>query len=69
MDIIRHSAPGKLDQSPLGTNCKVMLPNGQDYELYIQYSADEEHPNWQYLGVIKPMNEKQIKKTKKGEDK
>lgn len=67
MDIIRHSAPTKLDQSPLGTNCKVMTGNGQDYELYIQYSADSEHPSWEYLGVIKPMSEKQIKKTKKQE--
>lgn len=49
MEIVRHSAPSKLDQSPLGTMCKVFTGHGEEYELYIQYSASEE-PRWEFMG-------------------
>lgn len=47
--IIRHSAPGKLDQAPFGTECLVVIDN-HTWDVYVQYSNDEEIPNWEYMG-------------------
>lgn len=52
--IIRHSAPSKLDHAPKGTECKV--ENGEEYQLYIQCSSNEEEPNWELIGTY-PKNE------------
>jgi hypothetical protein len=50
--IIRHSAPSKLDHAPFGTECHVDIGEGE-YQLYIQYSKDEENPQWEFMGIKK----------------
>jgi hypothetical protein len=47
--IIRHSAPSKLDQAPFSTECLVFL-DGHVWDVYVQYSNDEEDPRWEYMG-------------------
>ena len=47
--IVRHSAPGKFDHAPFGTECKVPLM-GDEYELYVQYSSQEDSPRWELMG-------------------
>lgn len=47
--IIRHSAPSKLDHAPKGTECKV--ETGEEYQLYVQCSSQEEDPQWQLMGT------------------
>lgn len=49
--IIRHSAPGKLDHAPFGSSCKVIHADNT-YDLYMQYSHDEEEPRWESMGVF-----------------
>jgi hypothetical protein len=53
MDIlIRHSAPGKLDHAPWGTQCKVITSLSGGYDLYQQSSMDEENPVWVFMDTI-----------------
>ena len=47
--LLRHSAPGKLDHAPFGTECKVPLL-GDEYELWVQYSSQEDAPRWELMG-------------------
>lgn len=47
--IIRHSAPSKLDHAPFGTECIVPLL-GDEYDLYVQYSSEEDNPRWELMG-------------------
>jgi hypothetical protein len=54
--IIRHSAPSKLDQAPKGTECKV--ENGEEYQLYVQCSSQEEDPQWQLMGTYQKEEKK-----------
>lgn len=51
--LIRHGAPTKYDEATLGTMCKVMDASGEKYDLWIQYSADETNPRWEYMGNFK----------------
>ncbi len=46
--IRRHSAPTIYDQAVQGTQCIV-----RNEELYVQNSADEDHPNWVLQGPYK----------------
>lgn len=39
-----------LDHFPKGTQCRV--PFGDQFELYIQTSSNEEQPVWQSVGVF-----------------
>lgn len=48
--LIRHGKPSKYDEAPLGTMCKIMNATETNYDLYIQYSADDAHPRWEYMG-------------------
>ena len=47
--MIRHSAPTKLDQSDIGTICRVNLDD-DEFELYLQMSLNSDIPNWMNLG-------------------
>jgi hypothetical protein len=47
--IVRHSAPSKLDTAPFETECLVFL-DGHVWDVYVQYSNDEEDPRWEYMG-------------------
>jgi len=49
--LVRHSAPNKFDQAPLGTECVVMKENGK-IDLYIQKSSDENNPEWMFMDSI-----------------
>jgi len=48
--IFRYGAPGKLDTAPFGTECYVAQVNKpNEYEVYKQYSTNEEDPNWIFV--------------------
>ena len=49
--IIRNANPHQYDQAPVGALCKVII-NEHCHERFIQRSADEEHPQWESLGVF-----------------
>lgn len=55
--IIRSSAPSKLDQAPFQTECLIYL-DGHVWDVYVQYSKNEEFPNWEYMGkrIIEEQN-------------
>lgn len=44
----RYSAPNQYDHAPQGTLCKVLVDQSR-WEIYIQKSPDEEHPQWELL--------------------
>lgn len=46
--ITRSGVPNKYDQYPFGTPCKVI--HGEKFDLYIQFSHNEEAPDWQLMG-------------------
>lgn len=46
--IFRHGPPSKLDTAPFGTECVCLI----EKLLYMQYSHDEESPNWVLVGTI-----------------
>ena len=48
---VRYTIPGRFDNAPWSTLCKVM-GEGDIYELYIQISRDDEHPDWVKLGAL-----------------
>lgn len=50
LEIIRFSPPTKLDTFPFGTRCIVI--NGQQKDVYIQYSTNELDPVWEVTGTI-----------------
>lgn len=48
--IIRHGEPSKLDHAEYNTRCQVL--HGQEYDLYIQTSKNEEDPMWDFIGTF-----------------
>jgi hypothetical protein len=48
--LIRCGEPSKYDHAPCGTICKVNKPTSDEFEIYIQLSADESDPCWEKLG-------------------
>lgn len=57
---MRHSEPGKYDQCPYGTACKVMKSELlNEFEVYIQLSNDQDNPRWESLGEFTSANEDQ----------
>lgn len=48
--LTRHGLPGKLDTAPQGTKLKVS--SGDNFDIYIQHSANEEEPNWIFVGTF-----------------
>ena len=50
--IIRHSKPSLLDQNAYATVCKVQDHNINEYMVYIQASKNENHPQWEFIGLF-----------------
>lgn len=50
--IIRHSAPSKLDHAPWGTSCKVFNKADESFDLYRQFSNQENNPHWELMGTF-----------------
>ena len=50
--MVRHGAPNKFDHAIKGTECIVIKENDET-DLYIQQGADEENPEWMYMGPLK----------------
>jgi len=48
--LLRHGAPGKLDEAPYGTQYRVQ--QGDNFDLYIQRNTDSENPHWELIGVF-----------------
>lgn len=48
--IFRVGVPSKFDQYPHGTTCKTESSHDGNYELYIQFSKNEEEPKWELIG-------------------
>lgn len=48
--LIRRSEPSEFDQHPYGTVCKVK--HVDNYDVYIQVGHDEDHPQWELLGIF-----------------
>jgi len=45
--LIRRGIPGKYDEAPYGTLCRV---GETDYDLYVQLSDEEDCPKWALVG-------------------
>jgi len=52
--LIRHSPPGKYDHAPSGTMCAV-LKRGEQFELFVQMSQNEEEPRWEQTEFVEEM--------------
>jgi hypothetical protein len=50
--IVRTGKPSQFDQFEYGTLCRVENHHHNDYELYLQVGKDEEHPQWELLGLF-----------------
>ena len=50
MQICRSEEPTKNDTAQQYTICKVC--NGDFFDIYVQLSKDEEHPNWLFIGTF-----------------
>jgi hypothetical protein len=55
--IVRYAPPTKYDEAPFGTHCKVIHELSDTYDLYIQYSHDEEHPKWELMQTEIPKDQ------------
>ena len=49
--IERYGTPTKLDSLPLGSICKVINHQHNEYSLYIQTSKSDE-ASWDFLGMF-----------------
>ncbi len=49
--IERFGVPGKMDELPYGTQCKVIDHHHDIYSLYVQTSKDGD-PKWELMGMF-----------------
>lgn len=47
-DITRLGQPNQYDHAKFGTRCRVFT-SPERFELWVQISHAEEHPNWQFI--------------------
>lgn len=55
--LIRHAEPSQYDHAAYGTVCKSIFSNTEDFNIYVQTSADESTPHWTLVGEFTPTSE------------
>lgn len=52
MFIIRSGPPSKYDECRYGSVCKSIKSMHDEFEIHVQISHDEQHPQWESVGIF-----------------
>lgn len=58
--LTRYGEPSKYDYSPYGSICKVIKATSEEFDIFVQLSYDEEHPQWNFVESSKSITNKEL---------